>query len=172
MNVDCPPRRRCRRLHKMENWRLCNGARPYWYCGQCNRISMAAMRVRKRQRTRAEELQQRREEREFPAGYVFHPQRPIKPTPAGNVPNHELRFQVMRRMRRDPDLTFGEIAERCDWYTKAGASDSTRVARCLGIAPFYDSDMRGGIGYRHSIREPDAAAICRAIHVDPWEVGI
>lgn len=90
---------------------------------------------------------------------------------AGSIANAPLRELVLREMRFVPELTFEEIGMRAGYFnshvradgTKAG--DSSQVQRALGLKP-------DGGACRVSITEEAAVRIARAIHLDPWEIGL
>ena len=69
------------------------------------------------------------------------------------------------------EVTATEVANRCGWAAlqKNGKRkpDGSRVNRALGITK--ESD---GHGYRKEISEDVAILLCRALHADPWEVGL
>lgn len=91
----------------------------------------------------------------------------------GFVENKLLRECVEREMRLDRDLGWEDIALRADWYTTTGSGekkgDTTKVQRAVGLR---SSKKDGRETFAWQCREETALAIARAIHVDPWEVGL
>lgn len=81
-------------------------------------------------------------------------------TVARQVPNTALREAVQRVTRYE--MSRGELCRKIGW-TKG---HTTNLARALGEVPH----QRGN--YLPTIAEDLAVRILRAIHVDPWEVGI
>lgn len=158
---------RCKRRHRLDNWRQYGHK---WECLECNRIKAKAKRLRARRIREGQEVESRREG--FPVGYHHFPARQAKRIPEGYYSNDSIREAVMHSMRRDPDLSFGEIATRCGWTTRGHGGDTTRVERLLGMRLYSDRKLRAGVAYRQSISEADAILILRAIHVAPWEVGL
>lgn len=86
---------------------------------------------------------------------------------AGSIANVQLREFVLREMRFVPELTFEEIAQRAGYCRHSGAGDSTYVKRAIGLSP-----DTGTQECRAGITEEAAVRIARAIHVDPWEIGL
>ncbi len=80
------------------------------------------------------------------------------------LPNAALRERFLA-MRDRGEIDAREIAERLDWRDHTGAPASTRVNLALGILA---KDGRR----RETIHPDDAAAICRALHVLPTEIGL
>jgi hypothetical protein len=85
------------------------------------------------------------------------------------VPNHELR-QAFDELEVKQGLSLGEVAARMGWMTKDKGTgklkgDSSRVARVLG-------KVKDGAKARTEINEAYAIALCRAMHVDPIDVGL
>lgn len=77
------------------------------------------------------------------------------------------RFQ---QLAEDEGLSLAEIASRVGWEatdrrTKQRKPDSSRVARTLGLV------AEGGTK-REYISYENAVLLCRALHVDYWEVGV
>lgn len=76
------------------------------------------------------------------------------------------RFQ---RLEKIGEVNAAEVASRCGWETtnKAGRRkpDSSRVVRALGLTP-----DNGKV--RTEVTEEGAELLCRALHLDPWEVGL
>lgn len=79
------------------------------------------------------------------------------------VDNTFLRERYLRQEARG-EVTAAEVAARCDWETK-GKPDSSRVRRVLGVAAEAGE-------YRTQLSEESALLLCRALHIDPWEVGL
>jgi hypothetical protein len=92
----------------------------------------------------------------------------LPPKALPRLDNSSFRDAFQRQERHG--LSLREVAIRCDWWThdkKKGIKkpDSSRVARALGLT------KTAGVLREHcSIRE--AERLCRALHLDPWEVGL
>lgn len=92
----------------------------------------------------------------------------------GSLPNDQLREFVIRAMRWDPTLTFMEIAERAGLYRPGGIGDASRVTRVLGMTHYIGGQRQGRrtVCVAQTVSEETAVAIARAIHIDPWEIGL
>jgi hypothetical protein len=66
-------------------------------------------------------------------------------------------------------MTPGEVARRLGWYDGAGRADGPRVSRALGLRPYV---CDGRYIRRQRIQGSNAAALCRALGCDPWEVEL
>lgn len=89
--------------------------------------------------------------------------------------NAQLRGFVQRAMERDPHLTFLEIASRAEIVRTNGLPDTSRMRRALGMQHSISGRNPQGeqrYSVSTSIGEQMAVAIARAIHVDPWEIGV
>lgn len=93
----------------------------------------------------------------------------------GTIPVEVIRDAVLGAMARDPDLSFTEIAVRLGWVIKSRNQsrprdpeehpDIIRLQRLLGL--------KGRCGKFHeTIKTEKAAEIARAVHIDPWEIGV
>lgn len=87
------------------------------------------------------------------------------------VPNAPLRAAF----ERDPDLTLEEVAERIGWRRKERSrgkvyihGDTSRVRRALG----YASSNGRTESDQEFVTLRTAELLCRALHVDPVDVGI
>lgn len=85
------------------------------------------------------------------------------------VPNALLR-ERFRKLEAREGLTLADVAQRIGWETRERRTgklkpDSSRVARSLGLV------AEGG-EYRAELTENNAVAIARALHLDPWEIGL
>lgn len=88
---------------------------------------------------------------------------------AATISNEFLREKFLR-MEKIGEVTAAEVASRCKWESpekKTGRRkpDSSRVNRTLGIVPEAGE-------FRTEVTEEAAELLCRALHVDPWEVGL
>lgn len=66
------------------------------------------------------------------------------------------------------DLTLAEVAYRCGWIAKSDTKekpDSSRVARTLGLV-----QEQGA--FRSHMSYDNAVLMCRALHIDYYEVGV
>lgn len=77
-----------------------------------------------------------------------------------------VKAHVDTALRLDPYLTYSEICARAGWLRPSGAPDTDRLRRCLG------EKLTDKGNFREEINAPTALAIARAIHVDPWEIGL
>jgi len=67
-------------------------------------------------------------------------------------------------------LTASEVCHRLGWLCKGDtAADTSRLTRALGLA---EHQGRGRSYRAQRISVERAALICRALNVDPWEVGL
>lgn len=84
------------------------------------------------------------------------------------VDNTLLREKYLR-LEKIGEINAAEVASRCGWETKLKSGgtkpDSSRVNRTLGIT------AESGV-HRTEVTEDAAVLLCRALHVDPWEVGL
>lgn len=170
-----PRGKECKRGH--DAWLYSNNPRrPYWRCGECRYDQEKTRRLKAAADKRAKQPpnSKRPGPHEWPEGYHHQPPTRVKVIPRGYSYNDQIREAVVNAMRRDPDLTAGEIAQRCGWKhsRKINGGDTTRIYRILGITLYLDKKAKGGFAYRQLIQEADAVALARAIHVDPWEVGL
>jgi len=87
---------------------------------------------------------------------------------ADSVSNAILR-EKFQRQERLGEVTAAEVAGRCGWESKEKSGrkkpDSSRVNRTLGIVAEAGE-------FRTEVTEDSAILLCRALHVDPWEVGL
>ena len=83
-----------------------------------------------------------------------------------------LPFRVLFEHRSRPgrSLTTALAAERIGYRMADGRGDTERLKRRLGLA---SHDGRGGRGYcQRSVRYETGLALCRAVEVDPVELGL
>lgn len=84
-----------------------------------------------------------------------------------------LPFQVLfeHRAAGEHALTSAVAAERIGYRTPAGRGDTERLRRRLGLAP--QRDGRGAEGrLQRAVRYETGLALCRAVDVDPVELGL
>ncbi len=86
-----------------------------------------------------------------------------------------LPFQVLFAQRSSPansaPLTASLAARRMGYQAAGGRTDTQRLLRRLGLACHRDG--RGGEGRRQrSVRYETGVALCRAVEVDPVELGL
>lgn len=88
------------------------------------------------------------------------------------VPNEPFRKRFIR-LQEVEDLSLAEVAVRIGWINPPnkknpeGVADTTRVARLLGLK----GQGKNGEA-RQRISHENAEKLCRALHLDPFEVGI
>lgn len=135
-------------------------------CHTCLRIRLrerkkhdAEFRARIRESHRLSKAAQRRE-----AGI---PERMY----ARKMPYEERRLSNarVREAVEQSGLTWSEVADRLGWVS-AGKPDTSRLQRRLGVIP--TTGGRGPAKVTKTIRPDIAAAILRAIDVDPVDVGL
>lgn len=88
---------------------------------------------------------------------------------ASMISNELLREKFLRQ-EKIGEVTAAEVAGRCGWEApekKTGRMkpDSSRVNRTLGVV------AENGT-FRTEITEESAVLLARALHLDPWEVGL
>jgi hypothetical protein len=133
-----------------------NGARFRWWCRTCNY-------EKKRERLGKANGPRRSDPNYCRPGYVR---------------NAKLRELVRRELERDEFLTLGEIAVRAGWMRTRGdghalTGDACAVERALGLKE--TATYKNGKRYtsiNQTCSEASAVAIARAIHIDPWEIGL
>lgn len=86
-----------------------------------------------------------------------------------------LPFRVLFEHRSDPAraevLTSALAAERVGYRTRDGRSDTERLRRRAGLAG--QREGRGGrVRWQRSVRYETGVALCRAVDVDPVELGL
>ena len=86
-----------------------------------------------------------------------------------------LPFQVVFAQRSDPGrnpqpLSATQAAERLGWHWANGIPDTTRVLRRLGLAD--SDDKKGGRTRQRAVTYDVALALCRALDLEPVEVGL
>lgn len=80
--------------------------------------------------------------------------------------------QRFEELREKEELSLSEVAYRVGWINRPskkypeGVPDTTRVARVLGILPDQSGKLRIRISYEN------AARFCRALHIDPIDIGV
>lgn len=85
------------------------------------------------------------------------------------VSNKYLRARYEHLAEKE-NLTLADVALRCDWETNDKRTnslkpDSSRVGRKLGLV------KDGGV-YKTEVDEGDALKLCRAMHLDPMDIGL
>jgi CHAD domain-containing protein len=85
------------------------------------------------------------------------------------VSNESLRARY-QHLEEKEKLTLADVALRCDWETQDKRTnslkpDSSRVARKLGL-------VRDNGVLKTEIEERDALKLCRAMHLDPIDIGL
>ena len=100
--------------------------------------------------------------------------RQIQSARGGNSRLSALPFRVLWRYRSDPHreqpLTASMAAERIGWAA-GGRADTTRLLRRFGVAEQQDGRRRRAIKQR-SVNYRTGLQLCRAIDVDPVELGL
>jgi hypothetical protein len=81
-----------------------------------------------------------------------------------------LRDYYLRGVERG-EFTAVDIAQRLGWVSRNGYGDSTRVQRALGVMPESNGRSRQP-RFREHMRYDMAAKLCRALGMDPVDVGI
>lgn len=90
------------------------------------------------------------------------------------IENDAIRLLVQDAVKRDPDLTIEIIADRMGWNFVRGPrtfGDERRLTRVLGMRSYFEPKTGKTLHQRH-ISEENAVKIGRAIHIDPWELGL
>lgn len=90
----------------------------------------------------------------------------VEAPPRETVPTAPFRERYYKLHQRG-EINSDVVAERLEWYDSKGKPEGSRVLRSLGIA----KDKRGlkeskRLDYRNAVR------FCRALDLDPFEVGI
>lgn len=85
------------------------------------------------------------------------------------IPNKPFREKYKLLEQRE-DLTLAEVAYRVGWVARDSRNgkekpDSSRVARTLGMVKEQGQ-------FRQGMSVDNASLLCKALHIDPWEVGI
>lgn len=83
--------------------------------------------------------------------------------------NTPLREAIEDKMRRDPDLTYSEIAGRLGWLNDAGKVDSTRVRRALGLTSYVSHGKKVTV---QNVKIEKAVLIAAAVHLYPRDIGL
>ena len=65
-----------------------------------------------------------------------------------------------------------ELADRLDWRDYRGKLDSGRVTRAVGLRPYRASGRDRRWICQERVGLGMAAQLCRALELDPYEVGI
>jgi hypothetical protein len=79
------------------------------------------------------------------------------------VPNEPFRVEFERSGE-----SLSVLARRMGWVSKRGQPQTSRVARSLGLMA--DPDVGPG-HHRSQIKYETAVKLCRALYLDPYEVG-
>jgi hypothetical protein len=86
-----------------------------------------------------------------------------------------LPFQVLLGHRssavRDAVVDIATAAQRGGYLTTDGRSDTQRLRRRAGVTGLRDG-RRGGAHLQRSVRYETGIALCRAVEVDPVELGL
>lgn len=85
------------------------------------------------------------------------------------VPVAPIRDAVTRYLDQHPDESYGSLAERLGWMNR-GYGDTIRLKRRLGLKATVGGRNSGAVS--QCITYDACSEIARAIHVDPYEVGI
>lgn len=80
------------------------------------------------------------------------------------VPNEPFRIEFEKRGE-----SLSMLARRIGWVSRRGQPQTSRVARALGLMP--DSDVAPG-HHRARIKYETAVTLCRALDLDPVDVGV
>lgn len=86
-----------------------------------------------------------------------------------------LPFQVLLGHRpsavRDAVMDIATAAQRSGFVTADGRSDTQRLRRRAGVARHFDG-RGGGSRWQRVVRYETGVALCRAVEVDPVELGL
>lgn len=72
-----------------------------------------------------------------------------------------------RERFEESSVTASEVAVRCGWVRKNGVPEASRVTEALGLTSHRKSDPP-----RKFMYAKNAKALCDALLLDPWEVGL